>query len=394
MLPADARGTAPVPFPLDVHESQLRRRRSPKWVAYPEDVLPLFVAESDVLLAPAIRERLAAAVADGDTGYFAEIERFSEVCARYYSRFGYDVPQASVVPVNDVGVGVRESLARTLPAGSGVVYTPPVYMPFGPWIRRVGMSPVSVPLLDDDGEDPRLDLAGIERAMVDGARGVLLSHPHNPTGVVHSERELAELADLAEKYDAVVVSDEIWAPLTMPGVDFTSFLAVSATARRVGLAVSSASKAFNLAGLKCAFVINGNPERFAVPRSALSGAVGHLGALAGEAAFTGALDWLEDLRAALAANLDLMEQLLSEHLPRARWRRPDAGFVAWIDLRGYPGLGSDPAAAFLDEGRVALSPGPTFGPQGTGFARVNFACSPELLTEAFTRMGRVAATRG
>ncbi|MBB1057476.1 aminotransferase class I/II, partial [Dietzia sp. B19] len=97
---------------------------------------------------------------------------------------------------------------------------------------------------------------------------------------------------------------------------------------------------------------------------------------------------------ALAANLDLMDRLMAEHLPRARWRRPDAGFVAWLDLRSYPGLGDDPAAAFLDDGRVALSNGPAFGSQGKGFARVNFACSEELLTEAFTRMGRVAAERG
>lgn len=379
-----------MPFPLDVPESDLRKRRSQKWVGYPEDVLPLFVAETDVLLAPAIQERLADAVADGDTGYFAEIERFAGVCARYYSRFGYEVPEDSVVPVNDVGVGVRESIARILPAGSGVVYTPPVYMPFAPWIRRVGMSPVAVPLLNYDGENPQLDLEGIGRAFADGARGVLLSHPHNPTGVLHSAEELAALADLAARYDAVVISDEIWAPLTMPDVEFRSFLAASATARDVGLAISSASKAFNLAGLKCAFVINGNPDKFDVQRSALSGAVGHFGALAGEAALTRSLDWLDELRAAMSSNLDLMEELLAEHLPRARWRRPDAGFVAWLDLRAYPGLGDDPAEAFLKEGRVALSNGPAFGSQGKGFARLNFACSPELLTEAFTRMGSVA----
>ena len=382
-----------MPFPLDVPESELRKRRSEKWQAHPEDVLPLFVAETDVLLAPAIQERLTAAVSDGDTGYFTEVERFAGVAARFYSRFGWEVPEELVVPVNDVGVGVRESLARVLPAGAGVVYSPPVYMPFGPWIRRAGLSPVSVPLIKYD-DDLHLDLIGIEAALAEGARAVLLCHPHNPTGVLHSTTELAAVAELAKKYDAVVVSDEIWAPLTMPGVEFTSFLAVSETAREVGLAVSSASKAFNLAGLKCAFVINGNPERFKVRRSALSGATGHFGALAGEAALVDSLDWLDQMRAALASNLDLMEKLMAEHLPRARWRRPDSGFVAWLDLRGYPGLGDDPAALFLSEGRVALSSGPAFGTEGKGFARLNFACSEEILTETFERIGRVAYSHG
>ena len=383
-----------MPFPLDVPESELRKRRSEKGQAHPEDVLPLFVAETDVLLAPAIQERLTAAVSDGDTGYFTEVERFAGVAAHFYSRFGWEVPEELVVPVNDVGVGVRESLARVLPAGAGVVYSPPVYMPFGPWIRRAGLSPVSVPLIKYDDDDPHLDLIGIEAALAEGARAVLLCHPHNPTGVLHSTTELAAVAELAKKYDAVVVSDEIWAPLTMPGVEFTSFLAVSETAREVGLAVSSASKAFNLAGLKCAFVINGNPERFKVRRSALSGATGHFGALAGEAALVDSLDWLDQMRAALASNLDLMEKLMAEHLPRARWRRPDSGFVAWLDLRGYPGLGDDPAALFLSEGRVALSSGPAFGTEGKGFARLNFACSEEILTETFERIGRVAYSHG
>ena len=382
-----------MPFPLDVPESVLRRRRSQKWVEYPEDVLPLFVAETDVLLAEPIRRRLAAAVEDGDTGYSGDAPRLAAVDAAFYSRFGWDIPPERVVPVNDVGVGVREVLARALPAGSGVAYTPPVYMPFAPWIRRVGHTPVAVPLTGHDGDDPRLDLDGIGRALADGARAVLLCHPHNPTGTLHPRADLVALAELARAHDAVVVSDEIWAPLCMPDVDFHSFLSVSETAREVGVAVSSASKAFNLAGLKCAFVVNGNPGRFDVP-AMLAGAVGHLGSLAGEVAVTEGLDWLEQMRAALASNVDLLDRLLAEHLPRARWRRPDAGFVAWLDLRAYPGLGDDPAAAFLSEGRVALSPGPAFGEGGRGFARLNFACSEELLTEAVTRMGRVAAARG
>ena len=380
-----------MPYPLDVPESVLRRRRSQKWVDFPEDVLPLFVAETDVLLALPVRERLAAAIEDGDTGYAADADRLARVCAEYFSRFGREVDPATVVPVTDVGVGVREVLARVLPEPSRVLYTPPVYMPFAPWIRRVDHTPVAVPLLDHDGAEPRLDLAGIEREFAAGARAILLSHPHNPTGHPHSTAELAELAEIAARHGAVVVSDEIWAPLTLGGRDFTSFLAVSPTAPAVGLALSSASKAFNLAGLKCAFVVNGDPDRFPIPR-ALAGAIGHLGGIAAETALTEGLGWLEEMCAALEANLDLLERLRAEHLPLARWRRPEAGFVVWLDLRAYPGLGDDPAAAFLERGRVALSPGPAFGTEGRGFARINIACSEDLLAEAVRRMGEVAAS--
>ena len=380
-------------FPLDVPESILRQRRSQKWSTYPADVLPLFVAETDVQIAPEIRDALTKAVTDGDTGYSNCGDSLPPIAAEYFRRFDPAASAAATAPVADVGVGVRESLIHGLPAGSDVVYTPPVYMPIAPWIRASGHQAVSVPLIDHAGPQPRLDVDAIEQAFAAGTRAIVLCHPHNPTGVVHSDAELAALADLAEKYDALVVSDEIWAPLTMPDVSFRSFLDIAGDNRGVGVAICSASKAFNLAGLKCAFCVVGDTARLELPRS-LAGAVGHFGALAQEVALTQSLGWLDELRGALQHNVDLLDTLLAEHLPRARWRRPEATFVSWLDLRGYEGLGDDPAAAFLTDGRVALSSGLAFGTEGRGFVRLNFATSPEILTEAVTRMGAVATATG
>lgn len=371
-------------FPLDVDTAELRRRRSEKWVSYPDDVLPLFVAESDVLLAEPIRERLAAAVTDGDTGYSADHDSLRAVVADYYRRFGVDASDGDVMPANDVGVGVRAVLQEFLPAGSRVIHHTPVYMPFPAWIRRAGHEPVAQPFRTDGS----IDLEAIDAELAAGAKAVLLCHPHNPSGRIHPASELAELAEIADRHRAIVVSDEIWAPMALPGHEFHSFLAASNTARKVGFAISSASKTWNLAGLKSAFVITGNRERYTLPAH-LAGATGHLGALAHRVALTEGEPWRDQLMTALDENAQLLSTLLSEKLPRARYTPPESTYLAWVDLRGYPELGDNPAKVFLEQGRVALSPGVAFGPGGAGFVRINFACSPEVLREAVERMAAV-----
>lgn len=373
-------------FPLDVDITDLRRRRSEKWVTYAADVLPLFVAESDVLPAEPIRARLSAALADGDLGYSADHDSLRAIVADFYREFGAEVSDGDVTPVNDVGVGVRAVLREFLPVGSRVIHHTPVYMPFPGWIRRAGHEPVAQPF----GADGSIDLEAIDAELAAGARAVLLCHPHNPSGRIHPQDELAELAEIADRHRAIVVSDEIWAPMALPGHEFRSFLAASNTARKVGFAISSASKTWNLAGLKSAFVITGNRERFTLPPH-LAGATGHLGALAHRVALTECDGWRQDLLTALGENANQLAALLSEKLPRARYTPPESTYLAWVDLRGYPELGDNPAKLFLDHGKVALSPGVAFGPGGAGFVRINFACSPEVLREAVERMAAVVA---
>lgn len=369
--------------------AHLRERTSEKWREYPEDVLPLFVAETDFPLAPAITVALERAVRDGDTGYVASrtplAQTYSDFAAR---RFGWQVDPALTRSTADVSMGIVEILRRVIAPGDRVIVNPPVYPPFFDLVTEAGGVVERVPLRDT-GMAWELDLEAIERALADGARAVLLCNPHNPTGTVHAASALDGLARLAERYGATVVSDEIHAPLAQPEAAFTPFLASGEAARAIGYAVVSASKAFNLAGLKCALMVAATPERNALLRglpAEVEWRTGQFGLLASVAALSPESDdWLDGLLVTLDANRRLLVDLLAEHLPEARYRMPDAGYLGWIDLAGL-GWGDNPAKRILREGRVALHFGPAFGAEGAGHVRVNFGTSPEILTEAIRRI--------
>jgi cystathionine beta-lyase len=372
----------------------LRTRTSEKWTAYPDDVLPLFVAEMDYPLAPPIAAALHAAIDRNDTGYIGAGRGLHRAFADYArATWGWDVDPAAVRTTSDIGVVVVEALRRLIEPGDRVVITPPVYPPFFSYIPEAGGVVEEVPLLQTNGGPGwRLDLAGLEHSFAGGARALLLCNPHNPLGLVHPAEELAAVAELADRYGVAVVSDEVHAPLVHRDAAFTPFLAVSDAARRVGVAAHSASKAWNLAGLKCAFFVTASPERRALvdglpieveERTSL------FGVIAAEAAYREGGPWLAEALDAIEANRRLLSDLLAEHLPHARYREPRASYLAWVDLRAYD-WGDDPAARILDEVRVALGNGPQFGREGRGFARINLACSPEVLSEAVRRVGAMA----
>lgn len=371
--------------------TRLRERTSEKWRAYPDDVLPLFVAEMDYPLAPAIADALHAAVDRGDTGYIGPDDRTQRAFADFArDRWGWEVDPARTRTTTDVGVVIVEALRSLIRPGDRVVITPPVYPPFFDFIPEAGGVVEEVPLLEGgtDGAGWALDLAGLERAFAGGAKAFLLCNPHNPLGLVHPRDELEAVAALAAHHGVAVVSDEVHAPLTYPEATFTPFLSVSEEARRVGVAAHAASKAWNLAGLKCALFVTASEERaeriHALPievevRTSL------FGRIATEAAYRAGREWLDGALEAIETNRALLSLLLTDRLPHARWREPHASYLAWLDLRAY-GWGDDPAAKILEEARVALNSGSEFGAQGAGFVRLNFACSPAVLTDAIDRI--------
>ncbi|SEK48203.1 MalY/PatB family protein [Streptacidiphilus jiangxiensis] len=382
---------------------RLRRRTSMKWRAYPGDVLPLWVAEMDVPLAPAVAAAVHEAIDLGDTGYpygRAYAEALADFAHERWRWDGLRVEDTAIVP--DVMMGVVELLRLVTDPGDAVVVCSPVYPPFYAFVSHDGRQVVEAPL----GADLRMDLQSLEEAFV-RARGAgrrrvafLMSNPHNPTGVVHTHEELRAVAELARRHQVRVVSDEIHGPLVLAGAAFTPFLSVPGAEN--GLAVTSASKAWNLAGLKAAVAFAG-PEAAAdlrrIPEEVSHGP-SHLGVIAHTAALRSGRDWLDDLLNGLDANRRLLGDLVEQHLPGVRYHRPEATYLAWLDCTALglhdgqadgPGVVSDlagPARMFRDRARVALSSGHAFGTGGSGCVRLNFATSPTVLREAVERMGK------
>ncbi|MGA5560494.1 MalY/PatB family protein [Streptomyces platensis] len=372
--------------------AELRKRRSAKWRTFPDDVLPLPVAEMDFPLAEPVAEVLREAVDRSDTGYAAPTSELADAVCDYARRsWGWQIDADGVRTVADVGIGVVEVLRRVVSAGDRVVISPPVYEPFSWWIREVGAHVVEAPLTEGPG-GWRLDPDALERAFADHATAYVLCNPHNPMGLVHRREELVALAELADKYGVHVLSDEIHAPLVLPGAEFVPFLSVSEEARRWGFSFLSASKGWNLAGLKAAVVVTADPapKRYVdrlSPHSLYR--TGHLGVLATVAALNDGGPWLADVLEALDHNRRLLGDLLGELLPEVGYRQPQAGFLAWLDFRAL-GWGDDPTAHLLTVARVALNAGHRYGPSGHGFARLNFGCAPETLREALRRIAAVA----
>jgi cystathionine beta-lyase len=363
---------------------RLRRRRSVKWNRYPEDVLPTWVAEMDFPLAAPVKRALTKAIELDDCGYPDPVELGEAFAEFAQQRHGWKVDPAVVSPSPDVVGALTAVLNEVTEPGDSVVINTPVYHPFFAVVEEAGCELVEVPLAGTE-----LDPAGIDRAFAEGARALILCSPHNPTGSVPSRPQLEAVAASAERHGAWVLADEIHAPLTLAGSEHLPFLSVSEAARRRGIAFWSASKAFNLAGLRCAEIVTGSTETAAVverlPVSATH--CGHLGAIGSIAAFREGGEWLDDVLAVLDRNRALLIELLAERLPEVGFEPPRAGYLAWLEFRGL-GLGPDPSEPILERGRLALSPGPQFGPQGGGFARLNFGTSPALVEEAVARICR------
>ena len=273
--------------------------------------------------------------------------------------------------------------------GAGIVISPPVYSPFFFRLELAGRRIVEAPLAAGPGGHYELDLEALDHALtLPGTAAYLLCNPHNPVGRVWSASQLAAIAEMCDRRGVPVVVDEIHAPLVQPGARHVPFHTVDHPAARRAVVFTSASKGWNIPGVKCGIAIAGDRDAAGLLTERWEALLAsHLGVHASVAAFRHARPWLDAVVAQIAANARQLSDELAAHLPAARYRAPQASFLAWIDCREL-GLGPDPAAAFLEGGRVALSPGPAFGVQGSGFARLNIGTSPELITEAVRRMAR------
>ena len=367
--------------------SQLQKRKSAKWREFPSDVLPLPVAEMDFEIAKPIRDVLQEMIEGSDTGYLGPIPELGINLAKFSkARWGWEVDPEQVFTATDVGVGMVEMARTVVNPGDSIMINSPVYHNMNNWIAELKCKSYDAPLIKT-GLHYTLDLDAVERGYASGVKAHFLCNPHNPVGTVFNKEELAALAELAKKYGITVFSDEIHAPLTYDATQFVPFLAVSETAREVGICVTAASKSWNLAGLKCATVITAHPkqqERAKAMPAAVHFRASLFGAVASATAYQ-CSDWLDSAIETFDSNRNYLKKLLTQSLPTVGYRVPDFSYLAWLDLTSL-NLGENPAQTLLEKGKLALNAGSMFGADSGNFVRLNFATSEEILDDAVSRI--------
>jgi cystathionine beta-lyase len=372
--------------------SKVRQRTSSKWRRFPADVLPMHVAEMDYDVAPNIRTRLAKMVAESDLGYTGPVPEVAQGFSEFAkSRWGWQIDTKQVRLSTDVGVSAVELLRVLCKPGDKVVINSPVYMNFFSWIAEAGLVLLDVPLKPAE-PNWHLDLVALEEAFKNGAKIYLLCSPHNPLGKVFTKEELIKISELAVKYNVIVISDEIHAPLTFAGENYVPYLSVSDAAKETGICITAASKSFNLAGLKASIIVTENAElnqRLTALPPAMHWRSGLLGAMAMGEAFSHGQPWLDAAIELNRTSRDLLFQLLDTQAPQVKYWVPQAGFLAWLDVSALK-IGISPAAKILEEQKVAFVPGDELGKAYSQYLRLNFACHPDSLKRAVKALAAYA----
>ena len=374
--------------------AELQTHTSAKWRGFPQDVLPLPVAEMDYPVAQPIRAVLTEMVAKSDLGYLDSIPELGLGFKKFAAeRWGWNVDPHQVRAATDVGVAVVEILRVFTNPGDSILISSPVYHNFYTWIDETKLNKVDVPFerTGDESHNPWvINWDGIEKAYASGIKVHLLCSPHNPLGRIYSKEELLRLTALAKKHNVIVISDEIHAPLTYKGETFTPFLSLGKDAEEVGITVTAASKGWNIAGLKCAIIVTQN-EAMHIRLHNLATAMPYraslLGGFATAVAFSDGGIWLDSVLENLDNNRKMIKDLLDAKLPSVRYHIPQNSYLAWLDLEALQ-LGEDPSVTLIEKGRVAFNAGHTFGAQCSQYVRLNFATSPTIITEAIERIAR------
>ena len=370
--------------------AMLRARGSHKWAAPGPDGFGAAVAEMDFGAAPAILDALAALSADANFGYLPPVlaDQLAEACAAFQCRrYGWAVDPALVHHVPDVLKALEIAITRFSRPGSPVIVPTPAYMPFLSVPGFLGREIIQVRMREDAGLFT-FDLDAIEDAFRAGGHLLIFCNPCNPLGRVFAAKEITQLTDVVDRHGGRVFADEVHGPLVYPGLSHLPYAATSPAAAAHTLTATSASKAWNLPGLKCAQVIlSSEPDRERWEEMGFFAAHGasNPGVVANTAAYQHGEAWLDEILAYLDDSRRLLAGLLERHLPQVRYRPPDGTYLAWLDCTAMDLPGS-PGALVTERAGVTVIDGPAFGDGGRGAFRLNFATPQPILTEMVERI--------
>lgn len=369
----------------------LHARKSEKWHTYPADILPAWVAEMDFPLAAPIERVLREAVDRWDVGYpiapadTGLREAFAE---RMADRFAWQIDPQRVEILSEVVQGLFISLLAYADEGQGAVVQTPIYAPFLSAVAETGRRLVENRLAEG-AAGWEVDWASLERGIDAETRTLLFCNPHNPTGKVFTRSELEKIGELVLRHDLVVVTDEIHADLIFDGRSHIPFATLSPEIAQRTVTLTSASKAFNIPGLRCALAHFGSPDlqqRFgAVMPRHVRGGMGILGLYATIVAWREGQPWLDEVVAYLQANRDHVGRVVAERFSGIRHLPSEGTYMTFLDCAPLD-LGPSPATHFYRRGKVALSDGKVFGEGFEQYVRLNFATSREILDQVFDRM--------
>lgn len=367
----------------------LHRRDGTKWSMHGDDVIGAWIADSDSIVCPVVRAAIDDLLDRGDLTYphaDAPLRLAEAFASRQERLWGWRPDPAGVVAMSDVIAPMSIAIDRLTLPGSGVILQTPAYPPFINELENLGRRILPHPWEVDDGVW-RVDLDALDE-LAGHAEALVLVNPHNPTGRVWRREELESVAEVVLRHDLVVISDEIHAEMGFTGLPHVPFATLSDEVAGRTVTLTSASKSFNFAGVRCAVMHLGGSARLdpirRIPIAQL-GQVSNVGFAATLAAWADGDEWLGTVMSSLAQRREQLGSLLADLLPDVAWIPPDATFLAWLDCSPLD-LPNDPAQFFLERALVALNSGPTFGPGGTDRVRLNFATGPSVLAEILERM--------
>ncbi|MFT3892558.1 MAG: PatB family C-S lyase [Anaerolineales bacterium] len=377
-------------------------RRDPnianKWTLYPDDVLPMWVADMDFRSPKPILDELRSALDQGVLGYEIQHKSLQEtVAARMDSLYKWKVKPEAVTAVTGIVTGFSIAARAFGSPKKGLMIQTPVYNEFHEVKNNVGIPQLDVPLVKSvEGNIIHYEIDwDMFKKQAKKAGMFLLCNPHNPLGIIYSRKDLQRMAEICLENDVLMVSDEIHSELLLDGNKFTPMAKLSTEIANHTITLVAPSKTFNVPGLFCGFAIIPNQElreRYNKEVERLRIHVSSMGLRAARIGFSGQCDeWLAELRTYLTANRDFLVDYVTKYMPNVRTTIPTATYLGWLDFTQTP-VNLSPYDYFLKEAKVALSDGKIFGKEGEGHVRINYGTSRKLLKDGLDRMQKALSS--
>ena len=356
------------------------------------DLIPMWVADMDIKAAPEIVESMKKKVEQEIFGYVYRPDSYYKTATEWLKkRFGYEISPSSLIHSLGVVPSMSILVKMLTKTTDKILIQTPVYPPFASAVKDNGRELVENPLIKDEKGYYTIDFEDLEKKLsLDEVKLLILCNPHNPVGRVWKKEELLKMGELCKKYNVRILADEIWRDLIMPGYKHTSMASLSKGIEDITITLFSPTKSFNLAGLQASFATFPRAEE----RKEFDNILGQMDVkrnnpfslVAFETAYEKCEDWLEELILHIDGNMQYVVDFIAEKLPEIKVVKPEGTYLMWLDFNGTK-IPQDKIQEFLiNEAKVAMNDGGSFGSNGKGFARMNVACPRYMVEEAMERI--------